>query len=267
MTAADAAAPLSLETGLGAAIRHSGLIAGRNVTRTLRNPVSVASAVLFPLIFFFGFLSVLRRTLEAQGLDYEQYLPPIIVVQAMFFTAISSAFFLADDRLLGILDRCRSLPVHRVAPLAGRVLADLARSAVSLVVLVVVAMLFGFRFDAGPLGAVGFAAVALLFTVTAASACALVGLRAPSPEAASSTLFLPYLPLLMLSSGFVPVAAFPGWLQPFVRWQPVSLTVDALRALSSGGETLTPVIRAFAVLVVLALGFGALGARTYRRLA
>jgi ABC-2 type transport system permease protein len=254
------------ERGLAALVRDGGRVAGRNLRRYRRSPASVASAVVFPLIFFFGFLSVLRRSLEALGVDYAQYLPPAVVVQAMFFTAISSAFFLADDRQRGLLERCRSLPISRWAPLVGRVEADLTRSALSITVLVLAASLAGFRFEAGLVPAVGFFGVALLFTLAAAAACSLVGLAAPSPEAANSMLFLPYLPLLMLSTAFVPAVGFPGWLQPFVRWQPVSLTADALRALSSGGPTAAPVVRAVVVLSALAVVFGALGARAYRRL-
>jgi ABC-2 type transport system permease protein len=76
---------------------------------------------------------------------------------------------------------------------------------------------------------------------------------------------LPYLPLLMLSTGFVPLEGFPGWIQPVVQWQPVSLTVDALRALSSGGPTAQPVARAVAALTVLLVGFGVLSTRAFRR--
>lgn len=266
MTATAPALPAPAERGLVAAIRHGRLVAGRNLLRLARTPSSLASAVVFPLIFLFGFWAVLQRSLEAQGLDYAQYLPPIVVVQAMFFSAISSAFFLADDRLLGVIDRCRALPVNRWATLLGRVGADVGRSILSLAVLLAAAFLLGFRFEAGLAAAAGFVGVALLFTLAAASACSLVGLRASSPEAASSTLFLPYLPLLMLSNGFVPEDGFPGWLQPFVRWQPVSLTADALRALSSGGPTATPVLEAAVALAAIALVFGALGARAYRRL-
>lgn len=249
------------------AVRDGRLVASRNLLRLGRNRAALASATVFPLIFFFGFLSVLRRSLEARGIDYPQYLPPAVVAQAMFFAAMSSAFALADDKASGLLERLRSLPVDRWAPLAGRVAADVVRGGLSLVVVLAAAHLVGFRFEAGALAALGFVAIALLLLVAVAAAFGLVGLTAPSPEAASSTVALPYLPLLMLSTGFVPAEGFPGWLQPVVRSQPVSLAVDALRALSSGGPTAAPMLRAVVVLAALALLFGALGARTYRRLA
>lgn len=253
------------ERGVGPALRHGEIVAVRNLVVLTRNPAAIGSTFMFPLIFFFGFYAVLRRTLESHGLDYAQYLPPIVVVQAMFFTAIGSAFALADDRFRGLLERCRSLPISPWAPLVGRIGADLVRALVAMVVVLAAGTAVGFRFEAGVVAGLGFVAIVLLFTTMAVAGCSVVGLGAASPEAASQSLFLPYLPLLMLSTGFVPVEGFPGWLQPFVRWQPVSLTVEALRALASGGPTAAPVLRAVIVLAVLTLLFGVLAARAYRK--
>lgn len=248
-----------------AALRDGGLIAGRNLAVLVRNKASLTSMTLFPLIFLFGFFVVMQRSMEDFGIAYRQYLPPIVVLQAMFFTGISSAYFLADDRASGLLERFRSLPVHRWAVIVGRVGADGVRSVVSLLVVLAGSLLLGFRFTAGPLAALGFVGIVLLFALTVAAGCSIVGLTAPSAEAASSTLFLPYLPLLMLSTGFVPLAGFPGWIQPFVEWQPVSLTVDALRALAGGGPTARPVTEAVVALSGLLVLFGALSARAFRR--
>jgi ABC-2 type transport system permease protein len=246
-------------------ISSSGLIMGRNLSLITRNPASIGSILVFPLIFLFGFFAVLSRSVEQLGIDYQQYLPPVIVVQAMFFTGISSAFFLADDRATGMLERLRAMPLHRAAVVLGRVGADGARSLVSMAVVLLAGTTLGFRFEAGAGAALGFVALALLFSITVATGCAIVGLTAPSAEAASSMLFLPYLPLLMLSTGFVPLEGLPGWIQPFVEWQPVSLTVDALRALAAGGPTATPVLQAVAMLVALFVVFAAFAARAFRR--
>lgn len=248
-------------------LRGGLVLAGRNLTLWRRNPSSVVGTFVFPLVFLLGFSVVLRRTMELRGLEYDQYLPPVIVVQAMFFAAIASAFWLCGDRLAGLLDRFRSLPIGRSAVVVARALADGARALGSLAAVVLGAMALGFRFEAGLPAALGFVVVALLFALVVAAGCSMVGLRSSDPQAAISALFLPYLPLLMLSTGFVPVEGFPGWLQPFVRHQPVSLTVDALRALASGGPTTELVVRALAALAALLLVFGALGARTFRRLA
>jgi ABC-2 type transport system permease protein len=255
------------ERGVAAALRDGGLVAGRHLRVSVRRPRMILTATLFPLIFFFGFLAVLRRSLEARGLDYEQFLPPIVVIQAMFFTGMASAMLLADDRVRGLQERCRSLPISRWAPLVGRVAADLVRAVLSVVVLLVAAGAVGFRFEAGVLAAAGFVGVALLFAVAACAGFGSAALAARDPEAVLPTLALPYLVLLILSSGFVPVEGFPGWLQPMVRWQPVSLSAEALRALSGGGPTAAPLVRAAVVLAGLISVFGLLGARAYRRAA
>ncbi len=244
--------------------RDGRLLAGRNLLRLGRNPASMASMFVMPLIFLGGFFAVLGRSMEDLGIDYAQHLPPIIVVQSMFFTAISSAFFLAEDRSGGLLERFRSLPMDRWSVMTGRLGADILRAAASMAVVLSGAVVLGFRFRAGLAGAVGFATIALLFALVAVAGCSLVGLTARDAEAATSTLMLPYLPLLMLSTGFVPLEGFPGWIQPFVEWQPVSLTVEALRALSSGGPTTEVVWKALVALVVLGMLLGTLSTRAFR---
>lgn len=248
------------------ALRDGAILVRRNLVHLRRNPASIASMSVMPLIFLFGFFAVLGRSMDDLGIDYAQYLPPIIVVQAMFFTAISSAYFLAADRSAGVLERYRSLPMHRWSVVVGRLGADAVRALVSMAIVVAGASLLGFRFGAGAAAAIGFAACALLFALVAAAGCALVGLTARSAEAATSTLMLPYLPLLMLSTGFVPLSGFPGWIQPFVQWQPVSLTVDALRSLSSGGPTARPVAEAAIALGVLGVFFSWRSASAFRRM-
>jgi ABC-2 type transport system permease protein len=265
--AAAGPGPRPPEHALRAALHDGRLLVDRNLLLLWRSPSAVGSMLVFPLIFLFGFFAVLERSMDAAGIDYAQYLPPAVVVQAMFFAGISSAFFLADDRLTGRIERFRSLPLHRWAVIVARVGADTVRAVVSMVVVLLGATALGFRFHAGAVAAVGFVLVVVLFAVCVAAGCGVIGLRAKSPEAATSTLFLPYLPLLMLSTAFVPLEGFPGWIQPFVRWQPVSLTVDALRALSAGGPTLRPVLEAAIALTVLLVVFGALGARAFRRAA
>lgn len=203
-------------------VADSRVLGARAITRSLRNPATIAGAVIFPLLFFALFNIVMRRVMEGRGFDYRQLLPPTIVAQAMLFTGMSSTYYVAADRLSGFIARLRSLPIHRAAPIVGRAVGDVTRSAGSVVVVTVVGVITGMRFEAGVAGAAGFVAVALAFAVVVSLAMGLLGYVASSPQAAVSMASIPYLPLLMLSSGFAPVADFPGWLQPFVRWQPVT---------------------------------------------
>lgn len=252
------------ETGLGALVRHTGPLAGRNLVQ-LVNVRTVLSTVVFPLVFFFGFLAVLSRLLDAQGIDAANYLVPAVVVQAMFFAAIASAFFLAADRTSGMLARFRSMPIHRGSVIAARLVADAARSVIAVVVVVVAGMMMGFRFEAGFVAAVGFFVVAVCFALVLAAGTGTIGLVASDPEAVASTLMLPYLPLLMLSTAFVPADTFPGWLEPIVSASPVTATVDALRALAAGGPTATPMWKVVAWLVGLLAVFTVTAIRAFRR--
>ncbi|MEM8902927.1 MAG: ABC transporter permease [Actinomycetota bacterium] len=243
------------------AFAGSALLGQRAIERSRRNPASVLGAVVFPLLFFALFNVVLRRVMDAQGFDYVQLLPPTIVVQAMLFAGMSSAYYVADDRLSGITERFASLPIGRAAPAIGRALGDLARAAVSLVVVIGVGVAAGMRFDAGLVWIPLFVLVALLFSLAVALGMGLLGLSASSPEAAVSLATIPYLPLLMLSSGFAPIENFPDWLEPIVRNQPVTVTIDALRALAGDGDISSTVPVALAWTVGLAVLFAAVGVR------
>lgn len=240
-------------------------LTARNVLLLGRNPNSVVSAVVAPVVFLLGFSAVMSRTMEAQGIDYAQFLPPAIVAQAMFFTAISSGFFLAADVQSGVLRRLRTLPIPGVSVVLARAGADALRGALSLAVVVLTAWALGFRFEAGAASAIGFVAVAVVFALVMAAGCGAVGLAKGDPEQTSALLIMPYLPLLMLSTGFVPLASFPGWLQPFVEWSPVSAVIDSLRALSSGGALADPLWRTTVWMVLLAGLFGLAGVRALRR--
>ena len=237
------------------------VLGGRAVALWARNPASLAGAMVFPIVFFVLFNLVARRMMTARGFDYAQLLPATVVVQAMFFTAMAAAYGVANDRLTGMTSRLGSMPIHRAAPLLARSVGEVSRALISVVVLLVVGVVAGMRFRAGPAGALGFLAVALVFVAVISLGMGLIGAVGSTPEAASSLASIPYLPLLMLSNGFAPVDDFPGWLQGFARHQPVTRTIDLLRALVDGGPTLDPFLWWVAWMAALGLVFTVLAAR------
>ncbi|MEM9131655.1 MAG: ABC transporter permease [Actinomycetota bacterium] len=246
-------------------VGDSLVLGSRAMTRSSRNPGSIAGAIVFPLLFFGLFQVVMGRIMDAQGFDYWQLLPSTIVVQAMLFTGMSSAYYVADDKLTGITGRLRSLPINRAAPMMGRAIGDLARALVSMTVVLIAGLLGGMRFERGIGGFLGFVGIALLFAIAVSLGMGLIGYVAKSAVGATSIASIPYLPLLMLSSGFAPVENFPGWMQPVVSRQPVTATIDALRALSGEGDLAGPVIRSILWSVGLAIVFGVLSARAMGR--
>lgn len=249
---------------MSAALDQSLRFAGRNLRRMRRNPSTLAGTFVTPLVFLFGFFVVLQRTLASQGIDYAQFLPPAVVVQATLNAAMGSAFWLADDATTGVLARARSMPISRLAPLAGRILADLTRVAVSTVVILAVGALLGFRFSGGVLAAVAFLGLVLLWSAAAAAGFGLIALRSRNPESTANLLTLPFLPLLLLSTAFVPAERFPAGLEPLAGHQPVSAVIDALRALATDGLAPGPLVPALAWALGLLVLFLALSVRLQR---
>ncbi|MFF2087815.1 ABC transporter permease [Nocardia sp. NPDC058176] len=205
------------ERGIRAALREGDLV------------LTFAS----PLVFFVCFFVPLRKSMEAVGIDYAQYLLPLIVVQSMFFTSMFAADRAAREVSAGMGTRLRAMPLHAWVPPAARMSANLVRAVTALLGALVIGTLFGFRFHAA-LPALVFVALTLLFGAALAIACDALGTLTANPELGATVLFVPQLLLVMISTGFVPAEGFPGWIQPFVRNQPVSQVAGALRGLAEG---------------------------------
>src|SRR5262249_48379325 len=182
---------------------------------------------------------------------YIDYALPGIWVLAIAFGASQTGVAIADDLATGMIDRFRALPMTRSAVLAGRTAADAVRNLFVLALMTGVAAAIGFRFHAGPAAAI--AAVGLALAVGAAFSWifALLGLLVRDSESAGIGGLLAVIPLIFTSSTFVPVSTFPGWLQAFTEVNPITVTVDALRALCLGGSTATPVWHALVWIGVL----------------
>ncbi|MEO0824496.1 MAG: ABC transporter permease [Cyanobacteria bacterium J06635_15] len=253
------------EAGIDRAIADSLTITWRNLIRLSRLPAVIVSVVLFPVIFLSGFLLSFQRLMAGQGIDYVQYLLPIITLQAMFFAAMGAAVALANDMESGMVQRCRAMPISRIAILGGLVLAYLVRAVIATAILLTFAHVYGFRFQTGILSILGYFALTLLFTATMVMGYAVFALKLRQPALVNALLIVPYTPLLLLSTGFSPADNFPVWLQPVVSLQPVSRTADALRALANGTDLLVPALWAVGWLVGLLLLLSAIAVRLYRQ--
>lgn len=224
------------ETGWRRAVEDSLLITGRNLIRLRRNPVVVVAIAVFPMVFLLGFWIIGQKLFAAQGVDYLQYLLPIVNLQALYFAGLGSAIMLAKDIESGMMQRARAMPISRVAVVVGLVLAYVVRGVLATLFLMIVAYLLGFRFYGGLIAAVGYLILVLTFTATCITGYSVLALKLRSPTLVDAVGIIPYTPLVLMSNGFSPTENFPTWLQPVVRYQPVSVTCDALRALVSGSE-------------------------------
>lgn len=254
------------ETGLRRAIEDSWLITGRNLIRLKRNPVVIVAIAIFPMVFLLGFWIIGQKLFAAQGIDYLQYLLPIVNLQALYFAGLGSAIMLAKDIESGMMQRCRAMPISRVAVVVGLVAAYTARGLLATVVLMAIAFTLGFRFSGGLIAALGYLVLVLTFTATCIMGYSVLALKLRSPTLVDAVGIIPYTPLVLLSNGFSPTENFPSWLQPIVRYQPVSVTCDALRALVAGRESLSLFGASFLWLSVLLILLGVWAIGLYRRL-
>jgi len=223
------------EIGWRRAIKDSLLITGRNLIRLRRNPIVIVAVAIFPIVFLAGFWLVGQKLMASQGIDYIQYLVPIINLQALFFSGLGSALMFAKDIESGMMNRCRVMPISRIATIAGLVIAYMVRALLATFVLLLVAFaVFGFRFQGGLVAGLGYLVLVVVFTAACITGYSILAIKLRRPDLVNSVAIIPYIPLLLLSNGFSPTENFPVWLQPIVRYQPVSVTCDALRSLVAG---------------------------------
>lgn len=243
-------------------------VCGRNLNVIRRSPRLLAFSTIQPLVFLvmfrYVFAGVAAKTLP--GIPYVDYLMPGIFVQVTVFGAMNTAIGLASDVQSGLLERLGSLPMSRVAVLAGRTVADLARNVFVVALMVGLGYAVGFRIHNGAGPFLAGLALVLAFGLAMSWVYALVGLAVGDPETAQAAGFPVLVPLVFASGAFIPVSTMPGWLQAFAAHQPVSYTASAMRALVLGGPTSTYVWESLAWYAGIIVVFAPLGAWLYRRI-
>lgn len=229
------AVPTIPRRGPRGALVDAVVMFGRNLRRYQRQPQIAVFVFVQPVMFVLLFRYVFGGSIPTPGVEYVQYLMPGIIVQSVTFSTVGTAIGIAEDLKAGIMDRFRSLPMARSAVLAGRVLADTLVSVVSLLVMLAVAYLVGFRITTSPLEAVAALALIVVFTAAFAWIAAWIGLTLREPQAVQGAGFVWLFPLAFASSVFVLPAAMPDWLRVFAAHNPLSRLADAVRALTVGG--------------------------------
>src|SRR5581483_4262740 len=230
--------PIESRSRFGWAVSDALAVAGRNLRAMQRVPEVIVFSTIQPILFVLMFRYAFGGAINTGPIPYVDYLMPGIFAQIVAFGAVNTGIGLAEDLQKGLIERFRSLPMARSAVLAGRTLADLVRNALVIALMVVMGFLVGFRLHTN--------VAAFLFAVALAWVMATIGLAMPSSEAAQAAAFPPLALLTFASSAFVPLQTQPGWLQAFSAHQPLTITVDAVRALVLGGPTLTHVVQSVA---------------------
>ena len=222
-------------SALAWALRDTWAMTRRNLRTVGRQPQLLVFATVQPVIFILLFRYVFGGAITGPGpVDYVNYLLTGIYVQTITFAAIQTGIGLSEDASKGIIDRFKSMPITSDAVLAGRTCADLARNVAVIAVMIGVGYLVGFRFTNGVGGALAAVLLLLAWGFAFSWVGALLGLALRTPETVQAASFPLIFPLVFASSIFVPVETMPGWLQAFVKVNPITLVTDTVRALALG---------------------------------
>lgn len=242
------------------------VVTKRNLLRYLRLPQLVVFSFIQPIMFLLLFAYVFGGAIQTGG-NYINYLLPGILVQTILFGSMNTGIGLAEDVSKGMIDRFRSLPMARLAVLAGRTIADTIRNVFVLLLMTLVGMVIGFRIEHG----LPQFALAMLMTLVFGFAfswiSATIGLAVKNVETAQSAGFIWIFPLVFASSIFVPIESMQPGIKWFAQHNPISFVVDSVRALSLGTPIGNELWYGLAWMAGILLVFIPLAVSRYRKIA
>ncbi|GAA2133569.1 ABC transporter permease [Actinomadura napierensis] len=258
-----AAAPARRRLGL---VRHSLLLAGRSLTKNRRNPGLLSDALFMPIVFLLLFVYLFGGAVSGSTHAYLQYIfPGVLVMSAILVGMLATGLSINTDIKKGVFDRFRSLPIGRSAPLAGSVLGDLIRYLVAVVVLFATGYLLGFRVETDVPRALGAAGLAVTLGFCMSWINVLIGVLIREEVIVQTVAFLGIFPLAFGTNMVVPTHTLPGWLQAWVKMNPVSHAVDACRGLLLGGPVAHEAMLTLLWSAVFLVVFAPLAVLAYQR--
>jgi len=232
----QAATPMK-RSKLRRSVSDSLVVTERNLVAYLRIPDQLFFSSVQPIMFVLLFRFVFGGAIATPGMSYVNFLMAGIFVQTVLFGSVSTSVGLAEDLQKGLIERFRSLPMARSAVLFGRTIADSVRNVFVMILITLVGFAVGFRIGTSfGLYLVAFALL-ILFAFSFSWIFAYIGLSASNSETAQLMAFPILFPLTFASTAFVPASSMPPWLRWFAEHQPVSITVNATRALMQGGPS------------------------------
>lgn len=198
-------------------------------------PMQLFDVTMFPIMFVLLFTYLFGGALADSPRQYLQRLLPGILVMTVSMITMYTGMALNTDISKGIFDRFRSLPIWRPAVLVGMLLADTVRYTLASLVVIVLGLVLGFRPAGGVLGVAAAVALLLVFAFSVSWMWTVIGLRMPTPEAVMQMSITVLFPLTFASNVFVDPSTMPGWVQAFVKVNPISHLATAARGLCGGG--------------------------------
>ncbi len=248
-----------------AGVRHTMTLTWRSLLKIKTNGEDVVGLSLQPIMFLVLFTYVFGGAISGNTHAYLQYALPGLLVQSVLFATLGTGLMLNSDITAGVFDRFRSLPIARWAPLAGAVLGDMVRYMISVAVMLGFGMILGFRILTSPLAATAGCLLVLGFALAMCWISALIGLLARTAQGVQIFGFTAMFPIVFASNLLVPASTMPGWLQAFVRVNPMSDLATATRGLLTGGPVAGAAAKSALWAVGIVVVFAPLAVRVYRR--
>ncbi|TFV67003.1 UNVERIFIED_ORG: ABC transporter permease [Bacillus sp. AZ43] len=236
----------------------------RGMLKVKHVPEQLLDVTVTPVMFLLMFTYLFGGAIAGSTSAYLDYTLPGLLVMSVLFTTVYSGISLNTDLTKGVVDRFRSLPIWRPAPLLGALLGDSVRYIIAGTVIIVVGVVLGYRPDAGFAGAVASLALVVVFSFGLSWVFSVLGLLLRSPNAVMNAGFMGIFPLTFLSNVFVDPSTLPGPLQAFVDVNPISILATACRSLMDGDPDGTAILVSLAVAAALAAVFLPITTRLYR---
>ncbi len=257
--------PVVRHIGLARTAAQSATMGYRGLLKLRHNPEQLTDVVLLPVIFTLMFSYIFGGAVAGDVTSYLPMIVPGILVQTVITGSVVTGTQLREDMDKGVFDRFRSLPIARISPLAGALMADVIRYLIAAVVCFLTGFAMGYHPAGGALGLVG-AVLLVMFCAWAISwIFALLGTVMNKASSVQGISMLVLFPLTFLSNAFVDTSTMPSWLQAFADVNPVSHLVTAVRELANNGHFGIHVVYSLVGAVVIVAIFAPLTVKSYMR--
>jgi ABC-2 type transport system permease protein len=237
----------------------------RGMLKVKHVPEQLLDVTITPVMFVLMFTYLFGGAIAGSTGEYRDYILPGVLVVAVTFTTVYSGIAINTDLTRGVIDRFRSLPIWRPAPLFGALLGDSVRYTIAGTVIVLLGLILGWRPEGGPAGVIAAVALVVVFAFGLSWIFTTMGLVMRSPNAVMNAGFMSIFPITFLSNVYVEPETLPSALEAFVNVNPVSVLTDACRGLVDGSPDGGQIAIVLAVAAGLTAVFAPLTTRLYSR--
>ncbi len=237
----------------------------RGMLKVKHVPEQLLDVTITPVMFVLMFTYLFGGAIAGSTAEYLRYILPGILVMSVLFTTVYSGVALNTDLTKGVVDRFRSLPIWRPAPLVGSLIGDSVRYLIAGTVIIVLGFALGYRSGGGVGGILAALALVVVFAFGLSWVFTTIGLVMRSPNAVMNAGFMAIFPVTFLSNAFVDPETLPAGLEAFVNANPISILIDAARGLMEGTPAAGDIGIVLATAAVLTLVFAPLTVRLYQR--